>query len=308
MGVLFMVKKPRKGQGRWRPVTVIYHTFLYIFLLEMAFIILTPFLIKILAAFMSPSDLLDTTVRIIPRNWSLYYWEEAWKALKIQSAGVFTFVISAAVGILQMLVSSFIGYGLARFRFRGRNLAFAAVIVMMLIPPQTYSVAEFLHFRFFGVGDIQVNLINTGVPMVLLAMFGMGLKQGLYIYMMREFYMGLPKDMENAAYIDGASAMKTYFLVAMPNARIIMTMVFLFSFCWQWTDTSQSSVLFTEPTLLASRPGDLALRAGGASLDVIGTAIGRNAMAILIIIPLLFLFMLCQKSLVRSMSRSGQAN
>ncbi|MBR7133732.1 MAG: carbohydrate ABC transporter permease [Clostridia bacterium] len=285
----------------------VYKIFLYVFLLEMAYIILSPFVVRILAAFMGRNDLIDATVHLIPKNWSLYYWREAFNGLKLEKTLLFTFAAALGVSVIQTFISALVGYGFARFRFKGRNLAFLMVIIIMLVPEQIYGVSEFLTFRFFGIGDFNINLINTVFPMYIIAFGCLGLKQGLYIYLMREFFMGLPKDMEKAAYIDGASFFQAFFQVALPNARTIMTTVFLFSFCWQWSSNG-NSYLFTEPKLMGAMTGTVAIRTATAAVNDIGTEISRNAMAILVILPLIVLFVFCQRSLVSSISRTGQAN
>ena len=291
-----------------RIAAVIFWVVRFVIIFGLCFIIIKPFIIKILAASMSPDDLLDSTVKNIPKHWSTYYWDIAFKGLHIGTAGLLTLVLSLCAGIIQVATSSMIGYGLARFNFKLRNFGFFLVIIIMLIPPQVYSVSQFLHFRFFSLIFFHVNLIDTGIPILILSLFGMGLKQGLYIYMMRAFFMGLPKNLEEAAYIDGASIYKTFLKVIIPNARTIMTTVFLFAFCWQWTDTSVTPLFFTRNILLISRPGDIAIKNSLSSLDVLGTAIVRNASAMLIIVPLIVLFVFFQKSLVKSISTSGQAN
>lgn len=288
--------------------TAIFKVVRFVVIFGLCFIILKPFIIKILAASMSPEDLLDSMVKTVPKNWSTYYWNIAYKGLNIESAGLWTLALSLVSGIVQVITSSMIGYGLARFNFKLRNFGFLLVIIIMLIPPDVYSVAQFLHFRFFSLGFFQINFMDTGIPIFILSLFGLGLKQGLYIYMMRSFFMCLPKNLEEAAYIDGASIYKTFVKVIVPNARTIMTTIFLFAFCWQWTDTSLTTLFFTKNILLISRPGDIFIKNSLSSLDVLGTAIVRNAAVMLIILPLIVLFAFFQKSLVKSISTSSQAN
>lgn len=147
-------------------------------------------------------------------------------------------------------------------------------------------------------------MIDTVAPVLLLSLVGLGLKQGLYIYLMRSFFMGLPEDLESAAYIDGASIPTTFFRVILPNARTILTTVFLFSFCWQWTDSTFSSVYFSSIDTLASRVLSSFMETG----DAVGNALAQRAAVLIIILPLMVLFVFCQKSLVQSISRSGLAN
>jgi len=283
--------------------------FRFVLIFGLCYVILNPFIIKILMSFMGPKDLLDSTIKLIPKHWSLYYWKYAWGKLDIANSGMLTMQLSMISGLIQMLVSTSVGYGLARFKFKGRNLAFAMVIIMLLIPPQVYSIAQYLGFRYFGFGAVTANLIDTVFPVYILSFCCLSIKQGLYIFLLREFFMGMPKDLENAAYVDGASVFRTFFSVMLPNAKTMMITIFLFAFCWQWTDTSFSSLYFSSRVTLALRPmlGAMTIRTQ-ARTDIYGTGIAINTATMIVIIPLIILAVVCQKFLVKSISQSGLAN
>ncbi len=297
-------KKIKFGQMLWS-------VFRFVLIFGLCYIILKPFIIKILAAFMSPNDLLDSAVKWIPKHWSLYYWKHAFERLSLSTAGVLSLCLSLIAALIQMMVSTMVGYGLARFKFRGRNLLFALVIFIMIVPSQVYSISQYLNFRYFGVGDASISLINTEWPIYILSFCGLGTKQCVYIYLMREFFQGLPIDLENAATVDGASVMGTFFRIVLPNAVTMMVTVFLFAFCWQWTDTYFSSMYFTNRMTLAQIPSNESIMRIGttiAGFDKTGTTIAQNAAAILVILPLVGLAVICQKFLVQSISQSGLAN
>jgi multiple sugar transport system permease protein len=275
----------------------------------LAFIILKPFIYKSLMAFMSPDELLDSTVKMVPKNFSLYYWKAAWDGMELANTGFLTAFMSVSVALFQMFVCSMIAYGLARFQFKGNKIAFLAVIGIMMIPPQVYGIAQYLRFTNFnyGIGGFTLNLTDSLVPLYMLALTGLGLKEGLYIYLMRSFFMGLPKDLENASYIDGASPISAFFQVILPNARIILVTIFLFSFAWQWTDISYPTLYFSQLAVLATKIPVIYIRVGLAA-DPLGSNIAQNAACMLMMIPLLILYIFCQKALVNSIVRSGNAN
>lgn len=285
--------------------------FRFVLVFSLCFVILYPFLIKLLVTFMSSEDLLDATVKYIPKNWSLEWWKFAIKRLDIVKSGGLSLFLSLGSAVIQVIVSTMVGYGLARFRFKGRNVAFAVVMIILLVPSQVYSIPQYLNFRYFGVGSLTVNLLDSVIPVFMLSLGCMSIKQCLYIYLMREFFKELPKDLENAAYIDGASIAKTFTAIVLPNAKNMMLTVFLFAFCWQWTDTDFSSLYFTSKTTLAMRPvvgSYLTVKGQVASVDPLGTAIVTAAATILIILPIVILSAYCQKFLVKSISHSGFAN
>ena len=299
------IKSRRRNKQYWLSLLLSLLRFLLVF--GLAFIILKPFIYKILMALISPDDLLDSTVQLIPRHPSLYYWKVALEGMNLAKAGVNTVLLSLSIGLIQVIACTMIGYGLGRFRFKGANLAFVMVIIIMMVPQQVISIVQYLGFVYFGIGNMTVSLVDSFIPLYILSFTGLGIKEGLYIYLMREFFRSIPKDLEEAAYIDGAGSIRTFISIMLPNARTMMVTVFLFSFCWQWTDTVYSSLYFSELPVFANTIEGIYVRVGLA-LDPIGSAIAQNAAAMLIIIPLLALFMVCQKSLVKSIAVSGMAN
>lgn len=289
---------------------IIWSCFRFILIFGLCYIILYPFIIKILASFMSSEDLLDATVKYVPKSPNLHYWKFAWERLDIAKSGTLSLVLAIVSALIQVLISTMVAYGLARFEFRGRNLAFAMVIIILLVPSQVYSVPQYLNFRYFGVGDFTVNLIDNVLPVFLLSLGCLSTKQCLYIYLMREFFKDFPKDLENAAYIDGASIGRTFVSVVLPNAKGMMITIFLFAFCWQWTDTEFSSLYFSSKTTLPMRiiSSYLIVKGQVSSTDLLGTAIARAAATMIVILPVVILAIICQRFLIRSISRSGMAN
>ncbi len=286
------------GTGLWS-------IFRFMLLFGLAFLILEPFFTKIIMAFMSPDDLLDPSVNLIPKHLSTYYWQVALEGIELSKTLLNSLALSVLVAGVELFTSALVGYGLARFRFRGRRLLFAMVILIMLVPSQTYSIAQYLNFRYpFG---LNLSTIDTLIPMFAMALGGMGFKQGLYIYLFMTFFRGLPQNLEDAAFIDGAGNFRTFWSVILPNSRSVIVTVLLFSFSWQWTDTSYAQLYFTRLKVIPAMIGSIYVRVG-LTADTIGTAIAQNAACMLLILPLLLLFVLGQRSLTQSIARSGMAN
>lgn len=286
---------------------LLWRIFRTVLLIGLSFIILQPFVVKILMACMAPGDLNDASVSLIPKNPSAYYWNAAWEALAVSRTLLPTILVSFAVGVLQLISSSMVGYGLARVRFKGRGLFFVMIFIIMLVPPQTYAMSQYLRFVNFGVGPLRVTLTNTFLPQFMMSLGGLGLKQGLYIYLFYVIFRGLPQELEDAANIDGLGSFGTFLRVMVPNATNIFLTVFLFSVCWQWTDVSYTSTYFTDRPLLASRILDIYVRVG-VTVDTKGTGIARNAACLIIMVPLILIFIFGQKKITQSIASSGQAN
>lgn len=297
-------RKIKLGQAIWS-------VFRFVLILGLCYVILEPFFVKILSAFMSRQDLLDATVKYVPKDWSLNFWKHALKNLQVSTAGLRSLRLSLVSAILQTLTSTLVGYGLARFKFKGRTLLFVAVIIVMIVPSQIYSISQYLGFRFFGLGEWTINMLDTEWPVYILAFCGLAMKQCVYIYLMREFFIGMPNDLENAAAVDGASVIGTFIRIVLPNAVTMMVTVFLFAFCWQWTDVSFSSLYFEKNLTMAQIPTSslmMQVYTESGVRDNLSTAIAQNAGAILVILPLVGLAIICQKFLVQSISQSGLAN
>lgn len=277
----------------------------FLLLFGFAFLILEPFVTKILMAFMSPDDLLDASVNIIPRHPDTYYWKVAWEGLKLSTTFFTSVALSILVCLVQFFSSALVGYGLSRFKFKANRFLFFMVVIIMLVPSKTYAIAQYLNFRYpFG---IDLSLIDTMIPMFIMNLFSLGFKQGLYIYLFMTFFKGLPKNLEDAAYIDGAGSFRTFLSVILPNSRAVIATVIIFSFSWQWTDTSYASRYFSSLKVVSSMISEIYIRVN-LSPDTIGTAIAQNAACMILILPILCLFVFGQKFLTQSISRSGLAN
>ena len=184
---------------------------------------------------------------------------QAFYRLNFKQVGIPSFLMALYVGLTQMVVALLVGYGFARFKFRGSRVLFACVILTLVVPPQTILIPLYLRFRYFDILGIfkaitghSLKLIDTYWCQILLSATGLGWKNGLYIYLMRQYFRGVPKALEEAAYIDGARTFKAFVKIMVPSALPMMLTVFLFSFSWQWTDTFYTGTFLIKKKLLAT--------------------------------------------------------
>ena len=211
--------------GNWAFYTgILVYLFRFIILLGVSYIVLYPFFTKIAASFMSPDDFIDVTVMLIPK----YPTFDQYKAIFIEnnyvSAFFNTLFLSASSAILQTFVACLVGYGLAKFKFKGNNLVMAAVILTMVVPHGTVYLSMFMQFRYFDLFDFfgifeglgykgiiqaitgnSIQLTQSFWPLIILSITGLAFKNGLYIFMMRQFFRGVPDELEESAYIDGSA-------------------------------------------------------------------------------------------------------
>ena len=191
----------------------------------------------------------------------------------------------------------------------------------MVVPHATLRLSMFMKFRFFDVmwimkllgtlgitADTSVNLLNSNWPLWILSATGLAYKNGLFIFLMRQFFKGIPDELEESAYLDGSGVFRTFVSIIIPLSVTMMVTVFMFSFCWQWTDTFYSNLLYTQagnallPSIIKT-PASLAETAGAAGS--LYTSAIQNTCALLIIFPLVILYLFGQKYIVQGIERSG---
>lgn len=293
-----------------------------IIVLGICFIILYPTLLKIFVSVMSESDLYDVTVKYIPKSPTFENIKKVWTAMKYPSTLWNTLKLSILTSVMQLISCTIIGYGFGRFNFKGKNILFALVILTMIVPPQTIMIPLFLHFRYFDLfgliskitGSKGINLLNSEWPFLLMSATGMGLKNGLYIYIMRQFFRNMPKELEEAAYVDGASMFRTFYQIMLPSAVPAMVTVFLFSFVWQWTDTFYSNLFLQNVKVLSTALSSISFditqqiyweTGVEVSLSPAVSSMYTNTASLLVIIPLILLYIVAQKYFVESIERTG---
>ncbi|MBQ8732105.1 MAG: carbohydrate ABC transporter permease [Oscillospiraceae bacterium] len=285
----------------------------YVFLIGISFIILQPFLVRFLSSLMSVNDVYDSMVQYIPREPSL----ENYQAV-IEGTGYFTALfnttfLSIGCALLQVLICTCVGYGLAKFPFRGRTLIFCLVVFSMVLPPQTFFISLYLNMRFFDpfmilsvLGLPKLNIVDGPYSLLVLSLTGFAFKNGLYVILMRQLFKGVPEEIREAAEVDGAGQLRIFFRIMFPTARNMMVTIFLLSFSWQWTDTFYSSLFFSNFKVLSNILDSLSsIRIEGLTSFGNFETVLVNTASILVILPLMALFLVAQKKLVQGIEHSG---
>ena len=322
------MKNKLKSSHTWAKVFIA--IFRFVLMLGVSFVIIQPFIARIAGSFMSHEDVIDATVSIIPKYPTL----QIYKALIVENnyfdAFFNTLLISLICAVLQTLIACVVGYGIAKFKFKGNGAVMIAVVLTMIIPHGTIKHAMASHFSFFDIltiqsldylgplasieklfgGDGRIELYNTYVPLIILSLCGLAFKNGLYIYLMRQFFKGVPDELEESAYVDGSGVFRTFFQIIIPLSVPMMITVFLFSFSWQWTDEFYTGMFFNGDKSIylmsdvyTKIPSSLTLP-GYSGQDMYDNVV-RNTAGMLIIMPLVVLYLFCQKYLVQGIERSG---
>ncbi len=318
------IERNKKSNGyllRKVSFNVFYKIVRAVLLFGLCFMILQPLMNKISLSFMEEQDLYDSTIVAIPRHFTTSNYQIAAYLMKYWGSLLSTALISLLVSVLQIISCTLVGYGFARYKFPLKGLWFGAVILVILVPPSTIQSALFLNFRYFDIFGIikmvtgePLNLLNSLTPYAMMCLGCMGLKSGLYIYMIRQFFRGIPKELEEAAYVDGCGKIGTFVKIMLPDAKPILTSCFLFSYVWQWTDSFYTNMFLSSKfSLLSTKLSGLA-GALDNYLDVRGiakkatTAYSQGMIAtgtLMVIIPLIVIYLFAQKGFVESLSQSG---
>lgn len=285
----------------------------YLILLDLTYVFLYPFLYMIVTSLKTNADLFDATVNWIPHSIKWANYSMAFKAIRFPE-NIKNSLLFTIFGTLGHLVScSMIGYALARYKFKGRNFWFALVMLSIVLPAQAILVPMYLTYSNLG-------WINTYLPVIVPTFFGFGLRGGLFIFIFRQFFANLPKELEDAARIDGCGFMKTFLRIVIPCSKAALLVVSVLSMVWHWND-------YLEPEFYAARPEMRTLT--NALQDMVPflkspsmlqqliadmgltdmEAVINNAVfmagTFLTILPLLIVFIFLQKHFMQGIERTG---
>jgi multiple sugar transport system permease protein len=278
-----------------------------VLLIGISYIIISPVIKIISNSIKDPIDLYNPLVYLVPLNYTPDNFRFAFNLLNYIPNLTQTMSFALLIAALQVLVAALVGYGFARFRFPGREVLFAMVIITIVVPIQTYMIPLYMNFRFFGVFGVEANLIGQYTPVVLLTATGSGLRSGLYIYIFRQFFRGMPKEIEEAALIDGAGQGRTFLTVMLPNAGSAIITVVMFALVWQYNDTFYVSLFMTGKQFLSTRLGNLGTvyQVAEGIRDPKAAELVVNAGMVLMIAPIITIYLIMQRYFMESIERSG---
>ena len=220
------------------------------------FAILYPLLTLMPLAFTDLRKLGDPNAIWIPSDFSLNNFEFVFRYVmrnEVTNRGdimilVKSVLYAVSIALIQLFMSAMAGYALARTKFWGRKLLFFLVIFVFLIPRQSFLITQYLNFKQFDlfglvtlINGSPIDLINKPIILYLLAIFGFSVNQSLFIFILRQFFIAMPKELEEAALIDGLGFYKTYFRIMLPNAAPVLLTVGVLAFVWAYGDIYYTS-------------------------------------------------------------------
>ncbi len=269
---------------------IIYNVIVFGFGIVMVY----PLIWMVMSSFKETATIFTTAGQLIPEHFTLENYANGWKGFaKITFATFFknSFFIAIVATIGTVLSSSLVAYGLARSTFKGKRVLLIAMLLSMMLPSQVLMIPQYLWYQKLG-------WVGSYLPLTVPYYFAI---QGFFVYLMMNFIEGIPKEMYEAAKIDGCSFYKIYATIIMPLIVPALITGGIFSFIWRWDDFLSALLYVNDST---KYPVSLALKLfsdPGSSSDY-GAMF---AMATLSILPIMLIFMFMQKYLVEGISTSG---
>jgi len=277
----------------------------------LCFVILYPIFFKLSMAFKLRSDMMDPSVLWIPKHFTLDNIKFAAETLNYAETFFNSLFISVVTTLLQVASCALAAFGFARLKFKGSGFLFGLVVFTIIVPSQTLMIPTYLNYRFFDLfgliglfnGGEGLNLLDSYWPFILQAATGMGIKSGLFIFIFRQFFRGIPKELEESAYMDGCGVFMTFWRIMLPNAVPAIITVLLFSFVWMWNDSYFVSLLLTRIKVLSTMLPTM--WTATQFEDPLFAYMIKNTGELLFIAPVLILYMFVQRYFVESVERTG---
>ena len=273
-----------------RAVNVVYHLFVIAFGLLMIY----PVLWMILSSFKMKSEILGNNVPFLPTKWVFQNYPDGWRGSGSLTFGTYfkNSIVVSVLGTLGTVISSaMVAYALARVNFKGRKLWFTAMIMTMLLPGQVLMIPQYIWYQKLGwVGSYAALIVPYWFAI-----------QGFFVYLMTNFINGIPKDLDEAAKIDGCSTYGIFWYVILPLIVPALITGGIFSFIWRWDDFL-SALLYVSKTEMYPVSLALKLFSDPSSSSDYGAMF---AMSTLSILPVVIIFITLQKYLVEGIATTG---
>ena len=277
---------------------------IYALLVGIGFVYLYPVLYMLSSSFQSLNDLLNSGVIWVPTALYLENYVRALQVLNFWPVLGQTFFVSVIPAAIQAVVASVVGYGFARFEFKGKKVMLALVLATFIIPPQVLVIPRYILFNYLG-------MLDSIMAYIMPATFGQGLQSAIFILIFYQTFKTIPTALEEAAQLDGAGFFKIFYKIGMPMGTAAYIVSFLFSFVWYWNETGLAAIYFgnqltTLPLQLQSFVAQFEQLFAHQAAEGINMNEGiEMAGTLLTILPLLVIYFIMQRWFVESVDRSG---
>ncbi len=292
----------KEKQGAGKQIVI------YGLLICIGFVYLYPMLYMFSTSFMNRDDLLDTSVKWLPSSLYMQNYIDAAKSMNFWPTLLKGIVIAGLPTLCNVLICMFIGYGFARYDFKGKKIMMGILIFSYILPNQVTMIPTYVLYNDMGI-------LGTLWTFLLPAIFGNGLNAPIFILIFYQFFRQVPKVLMEAASIDGAGHFKSFFRIAVPSAIPAIITVVLFSFVWYWNE-SYLTEMYVQGLTTKSNWTNLVIQLKSfestfqtrASVGDMATSLNESvkmAATALSILPLLITYFVLQRYFVESIDRAG---
>jgi multiple sugar transport system permease protein len=260
--------------------------FTYAVLLVIAMVYIYPFLINVATSFKSVEEATADPLSLIPTSWSLAAYSKLFLRSDFPVWFTNSVIVTLCVTTGRVFFNSLAGYALARVDFRGRGVVFAGLIAVMAVPGVVLLIPKFLVINQLGMYDTYAGMI---IPL---------LSDAAGVFIMKNFFESIPRSVEEAAKLDGASTFRTFWSVVLPMARPALVTLVILSFQGSWNELSHFIVSTQSPELMTLTKGVAQLASGALSQG--NQYPLKLAAAAIMTIPVAIMFFVFQKRIMNT--------
>lgn len=304
-------------------INVLVSLFRLLILLSIGYVVIYPFMYMLTSALRTGDSYYDPTITWLTTKVTLSNFTTVFSAMKYLNALKNTFVYEIISAFIQLMSCAVAAYGFARFEFKEKKILWVILYITILLPAQATMLPTYInysHMDLFGIlgkvyeatgTDLRISLLNTPFVFYLPALFGVGLRSGIIIFIYIQFFKGLPRELEEAAWIDGCGPFKTFIRIALPSSTVVIFTNLIFSVIWHWNDYFLAAMYLKEQSkfTLAVAIAEIQNTLAGLRFtwQVNNPSTGAMIMAActLYVLPVLIMYIILQKKFVKSIDRVG---
>lgn len=296
--------------------------FRMVLLISIGYVIIYPLLYMIVTSLVSRNGFFNSSRVWIPEDLSpLFNYKTAWELLDYGTSLVATLKYEIVSALIEVAACAVTAYGFARFKFKGKTALLGVLFLTILVPDMLVIIprmANYSKFDILGVFglldkitgiDLRPNLLGNPAAFYLPSIFSMGLRSGIIIFIYMQFFSSFPKELEEAAWIDGAGPIKTFLKIAIPSSGVVITTVVVFSLIWHWNDYLLCAMYLNDDYPLAMSlnmlPTTLTTMGYYLNPETPETLAFQMAGCVLFVAPMLIVYMILQRRFIESIDRVG---
>lgn len=292
--------------------------FRFVLLTSMAYVVIYPLLYMIVTSFRTADSFSDPDIVWILKETTFDNFKDSFESINFLGSFKNTLLIQIVSAFIEIASCSVVAYGLSRFDFKLKKIEMVLLILTIVIPAQMIIIPTMMNYSqldLFGIlgainrvtgANIKISILDTPFAFYFPSIFGVGLRSGIMIFIYIQFFKGLPKELEEAASIDGAGPIKTFTAIAIPSSGVVYLTVTIFSIVWHWNDYYLSVMYLNQ-----NKPLAVAIANFPDMFNTLGIpSTGRGnailmAASLMFVLPVLILYLVLQRKFVKSIDRVG---